>query len=89
MTKSELAGLKNIGKTVEKRLSEIGIRSRPDLEKIGAAKAYEMLSAQHHGMHLPVCYYLYSLQGALQDKHWDEYSEQQKKALRLAAGMTK
>ncbi|MGI9304030.1 MAG: TfoX/Sxy family DNA transformation protein [Gammaproteobacteria bacterium] len=88
MKKSGLGELKNIGKAVEKRLNEIGIHSRYDLEMIGAAKAYQKLSVRHPGRHLPVCYYLYSLQGALQDKHWDDYSEQEKKALRLAAGLT-
>lgn len=40
---SELAGLKNIGPTIEKRLNEIGIKSRSDLEKVGAANAYRMI----------------------------------------------
>ncbi len=86
---SDLHQLKNIGKTVEKRLNEIGIFSSADLKKTGAAKAYQKLSQKQRGRHLPVCYYLYSLEGALKNKHWDAFSENEKKKLRLKAGLEK
>lgn len=80
-----LAELKNIGKTVAARLHDIGVISEADLRELGAAKAYQWLSAQQPGKHLPLCYYLYSLEGALQDRHWDDFSEHEKQALRQAA----
>ena len=79
--------MKNIGKTVALRLSEIGITTSKQLAAVGAAGAYKKLSKQYPGQHLPVCYYLYSLEGALQDKHWDAFSERQKANLRQKAGV--
>ncbi|MEM7017506.1 MAG: TfoX/Sxy family DNA transformation protein [Pseudomonadota bacterium] len=81
--------LTNIGKTVASRLHEIDVQTRADLETLGAARAYKRLSEQNPSEHLPVCYYLYSLEGALQDRHWDDFSEDEKLALRLQAGLSK
>lgn len=81
--------LQNIGKTVASRLHEIGITADKELRELGAAKAYQWLSRNNEGKHLPVCYYLYSLEGAIQDKHWDALSDAEKKQLRLAAGLPK
>jgi len=73
--KSDLAQLKNIGPTVEKRLNAVGIHSRTDLERIGPAEAYKRIRAQNMGGTTPKCYYLYSLQGALMGLHWDDVPE--------------
>ncbi|MEA5410683.1 TfoX/Sxy family protein [Synechococcus sp. BA-120 BA3] len=89
MTTNELAHLRNIGATVATRLQEAGITSEAELRELGAPKAYQLMSAQCPGKHLPVCYYLYSLEGAIQDRHWDDFSEQEKTDLRLAAGLPK
>ena len=62
---------KNIGPTIAKRLKEIGIHSLADLSEITSGKAYQMMSANYPEKHLPFCYYLYSLEGALLDVHWD------------------
>ena len=70
--KSELSNLKNIGATIEKRLNEIGVYTRLDLERIGPAKAYQWICRNYPDQTIPVCYYLYSLQGALMDVHWDK-----------------
>lgn len=70
--KSELSLLKNIGPTIEKRLNEIGIYTRADLERIGPAQAYRWICRNYPDQTMPVCYYLYSLQGALMDVHWDQ-----------------
>lgn len=78
---SELSKLKNIGATLEQRLHTIGIYNRRDLSRIGAAAAYRLLSARHPGKHLPVCYNLYSLQGALEDRHWRSLTDNEKSAL--------
>ena len=89
MTGKPLSELQNIGKTVTSRLHQIGITNDIELRKLGAAKAYKWLSNQYLGKHLPVCYYLYSLEGAIQGKHWDTFSEKEKTKLRLEAGPPK
>ena len=68
----DLAQLRNIGPTIRKRLNEIGIYTPADLERIGPVKAYKRIRDNYPNQTIPVCYYLYSLQGALMDAHWDE-----------------
>lgn len=80
-TKYKLSELKNIGPTIEKRLREIGIQSKEDLERIGPAKAYMRIRQKYPDKTIPVCYYLYSFQGALEGKHWDDISEKTKQSL--------
>lgn len=89
MASQSLTELKNIGKTLASRLHALGITNEAELKKLGAAKAYQWLSDQHPEKHLPVCYFLYSLEGAIKDKHWNEFSEKEKTELRLAAGLPK
>ena len=79
--KSDLSSLKNIGPTIKKRLQEIGINSKSDLKKIGPVMAYQKIQSKNSGKTIPVCYYLYSLQGALEDKHWDDISQKKKREL--------
>ncbi|MEM7098999.1 MAG: TfoX/Sxy family DNA transformation protein [Pseudomonadota bacterium] len=64
--------LKNIGPTVAKNLRMVGIHTYGDLEKATPAKVFRQLQAHHPERTWPVCYYLYSLEGALRDKHWDD-----------------
>jgi DNA transformation protein len=71
----DLVRLRNIGPTVRKRLNEIGVYRRTDLQRIGAVKAYKRICENYPNQTIPVCYYLYSLQGALLDVHWDELPE--------------
>lgn len=89
VTSKSLSELKNIGKTLASRLHELGITNEAELKKLGAAKVYKWLSDQNPDKHLPVCYYLYSLEGAIQGKHWNAFSEKEKTELRLAAGLPK
>ncbi|WKD49458.1 TfoX/Sxy family DNA transformation protein [Microbulbifer spongiae] len=89
MSNRTLLELKNIGKTVASRLYQIGITNEAELRKLGSAKAYRWLLEKNTEKQLPVCYYLYSLEGAIQDRHWDAFSEREKTALRLSAGLTK
>lgn len=76
-----LRGMKNIGPTIADRLEQVGLRTRADLAAIGAAQAYLRIKAAHAGKTIPVCYYLYSLQGALDDVHWNELPERTKQRL--------
>ena len=78
---NDLSSLKNIGPTIQKRLHEIGINSKSDLKRIGPVLAYQKIQGKNPGKTIPVCYYLYSLQGALEDKHWDKISQTKKKKL--------
>jgi DNA transformation protein len=66
---------------VEKRLNEVGIHTRADLERIGPVEAYRRIRARTMGGTTPKCYYLYSLQGALLGVHWDDLPEGMKEAL--------
>lgn len=79
--KDELSGLKNIGPTIQKRLQEIGINSKSDLKRVGPVLAYQKIQSENPEKTIPVCYYLYSLQGALDNKHWDDISQNTKQKL--------
>ena len=83
----ELSRLRNIGATLERRLNGIGIYDRSDLANTGPARAYRLMSARHPGGHLPVCYNLYSLAAALQDRDWRELTAAEKRSLLLQAGV--
>ncbi len=78
---SDLTSLKNIGPTIQKRLQGIGINSKNDLKKMGPVLAYQNIQSKNPGKTIPVCYYLYSLQGALDNKHWDDISQKKKQKL--------
>lgn len=71
-TKNSLMGAKNIGSTIVKRLNEIGVYSLADLAEMTSVKAYKKICERHQGKIFPVCYYLYSLEGALLDLHWND-----------------
>lgn len=77
----DLSSLKNIGPTIQKRLQEIGINTKDDLKRIGPVSAYQKIQSKNPGKAIPVCYYLYSLQGALDSKHWDDISQKKKQTL--------
>ncbi len=68
------------------KLYQIGGTNEVELRKLGAAKAYQLLLEKNTEKQLPVCYCLYSLEGAIQDRHWDAFSENEKTELRLSAG---
>jgi DNA transformation protein len=58
----------NIGPTVARRLKEIGIHTEADLRAVGSVAAYQRICAKHPEKTVPVCYYLYSLEGALRNQ---------------------
>lgn len=82
-----LLGLKNIGPTIAARFAAVGIKTVGEVRAIGPAEAYRRVQARHPEMTMPVCYYLYSLQGALQGVHWDALSPATKMKLRKDAGV--
>jgi DNA transformation protein len=79
-------GVKNIGPTIHHRLIEIGISTLEDLKKIGAAKAYLKIKSLYPDKNLPVCYYLYSLEGAILNLAWNDIPETRKQTLLKAVG---
>jgi len=81
-----LLGLKNIGPTIAARLQAVGVETVGDLRAAGPAEVYKRVRAAHPGTTIPVCYYLYSLQGALDGEHWDALSPAVKERLLQGAG---
>ncbi len=78
----ELIALKNIGPKINRRLNAVGIFSEEELREVGAVEAHNMLKAKYPGETLSVCYYLYSFEGALLDKHWNDIGETRKRELK-------
>ncbi len=81
-----LTGAKNIGRTIEKRLNEIGVFSLDDLALMTPVEAYKAICNRYPDKTIPICYYLYSLQGALLDMQWDALPTHMKTDLRKAVG---
>jgi DNA-3-methyladenine glycosylase I len=77
-----LSALKNIGKKIEKRLNEINVFNENDLFTLGSVNAYRQIKKNYPDETLPLCYYLYSFDGALRDVHWNEIGESRKKKLK-------
>jgi len=73
---NDLKYARNIGSTIEKQLNEIGVFSLKDLIKLTPVKAYKKICKSNPGKTFPVCYYLYSLQGAIMDLHWNDIPEE-------------
>lgn len=77
-----LTDLKNIGKKLAGRLNEVGIHSEDDLRQVGPAGAHRLIKERYPNETLPLCYCLYSFEGALTGKHWDEIDAHQKQQLK-------
>ncbi len=75
--------LKNIGPVSAGRLTELGCRTRADLEAMGAVMAYKILKHHHPGdVSLNL---LYALHGALTDTHWAALPPEVKARLKAEA----
>ena len=84
--KNSIKNAKNIGATIEKRLNKIGVFSLADLAETTPVKAYQKICECHPEKSIPVCYYLYSFQGALLDLHWNDLPNDLKNELLEKAG---
>ncbi len=82
MDNRKLTDLKNIGSKIADRLNEVGIFSEDELRFYGAIKAHNMIKKKYPEERLPLCYYLYSFEGALCHKHWHDIGEEKKKELK-------
>jgi len=81
MQNRNLIELNNIGKKIAARLNEVGIFSEDELRFYGAVKAHEMIKNQYPNETLPLCYYLYSFEGAIKNMHWNDIGESRKHEL--------
>ncbi len=81
-TNRKLVDLRNIGPKIAGRLNEVGIFSEEKLRFYGAIETHKMIKQNHPNETLPVFYYLYSFEGALCNKHWNEIGEEKKKKLK-------
>ena len=79
--------LENVGPTIARRLREVGIETRSDLARVGPVQAFLDIRERHPWQTISVCYYLYSLEGALRGAHWDALAPTRKRELRRAAGL--
>ena len=82
-----VSSLTNVGPTIAKRLAAVGIRTRAELERVGPAGAFKLVTRFYRNETISVCYYLYSLEGALQGLHWDSIGDERKGRLREQAGL--
>lgn len=80
---NDLSRTKNIGKTIEARLNEISVFLLADLAEMTSLEAFKRIRENYPDKTIPVCYYLYSLEGALLDLHWDDLPLDLKEELRL------
>lgn len=75
-----------MARKIARRLNEVGIFSEDDSRRVGAIDAHRMIKKKYPDETLPVCCYLYSFEGALNYKHWDEIGEQRKQQLKAQIG---
>ncbi|NDL71255.1 competence protein TfoX [Halomonas alkaliphila] len=82
----KLTDLKNIGNKIAGRLNDVGIFCEAELRFVGAVEAHRMIKEMYPEERLPACYYLYSFEGALTDKHWNAIGEHRKRQLNAKIG---
>ena len=81
-----LTSCKNLGPTIIRNLSLVGVTSFEELQDRGPSKIYLQLKETFPDKTWPVCYYLYSLEGALTNTHWDHISDERKSQLLYEIG---
>lgn len=86
MIKKPLTSYINLGPTIVKNINAIGVHTIDDLQKIGPAGVYRKLKSKLPNKVWPVCYYLYSLEGALTNTYWDDIPQKKKDLLLKEVG---
>ncbi|MEL7361501.1 MAG: TfoX/Sxy family protein [Bacteroidota bacterium] len=76
---SDLISLRNLGLTSAQMLMEVGIDSRTELERLGAAMAFQIVRHRRPDVSLNL---LWALHGALTDRDWRSLSADEKARLR-------
>lgn len=82
MPAEPLVSLKNLGSTSAAMLREVGIETPEALREAGAVLAYKILR-HRYPTHVNLLF-LYALEGALTDRHWNSFSPQEKARLKAA-----
>lgn len=75
---SDLHGLKNLGNTSINWLKTIGVNNYQDLKSIGPVAAYTRIKQRDIKVSKV---FLYALQGALTDTHWNDLEPDLKRQL--------
>lgn len=86
MINKPLTSYINLGPGIVSNLKKVDIHTLDDIRTVGPVGVYLRLKKKYPKKVWPVCYYLYSLQGALTDTYWDDISERNKKELLRAIG---
>lgn len=76
---ADLAEMRNIGREMERKLRAVGIDTAEELEKQGAKQAFFRLKAAYPNVCLV---HLYALEGAIQDREYNQLPEDTKKELK-------
>ena len=71
--------MKNLGPVSRRWLGEVGLKTREDLERIGALEAYRLVRACRPGVSLNL---LYAIQGAIMDVAWNRLPPGMRESLR-------
>ena len=79
---SDLRQAKNIGAAIKECLTEIGVFTLADLEKMTSVEAFKKIFGNYPDKTVPVCYYLYSLEGALLNLHGKDIPSELKEELK-------
>lgn len=77
---SELRNLPNVGKVLESRLNDIGVRTVEELNELGAEKVFVRIKEIDSSACLQM---LYGIQGAIENKKDAELSKETKESLRI------
>ena len=80
--------LRDINGLTSSQIKKMSVRcrSQDDLRRVDPVGAHRLLKARYSGETLPLCYYLYSFEGALSDKHWDAIGAERKQQLKAQVG---
>jgi len=76
---TKLSKLNGLGPKSERRLNEIGIFTRKNLQDIGPVRAFIKLKKECSIK--PSLNFLYAMAGALEDRHWDDIAKSEKTRL--------
>ncbi|MDX1439353.1 MAG: TfoX/Sxy family protein [Rubricoccaceae bacterium] len=75
-----LARLKNLGPQSVAMLREAGIHTDEDLRRAGSVLVYKIL--KHRFPREVSLLFLYAIEGALKDRHWNSFTTEEKARLR-------
>lgn len=74
----DLTSMKNIGKEMKKKLESVGISTPSELREIGSKDTFFRLKIKYPEVCLV---HLYTIEGAIQDKEYNNLSEETKRDL--------